>query len=125
MAIRKNKRFIDPRYFMDEKMERLDEAHVAGQSDKQTWSEKKINETSEHIKAEDGWAEDPDRQKSQKEFRGPGYYLIVPKLGWIYRGPFESEGDVVEYAGIRNLMIYNPGEWENLDIEYLEQAPTV
>jgi hypothetical protein len=26
MARRKNTRFIDPRYFMDEKMERLDEA---------------------------------------------------------------------------------------------------
>ena len=25
MAIRKNKKFIDPRYFMDEKMEGLDE----------------------------------------------------------------------------------------------------
>jgi hypothetical protein len=33
MARRKNTKFIDPRYFMDEKAERLDEAHDTGQSD--------------------------------------------------------------------------------------------
>ena len=33
MAIRKNVKRIDPRYFMDEKMERLDEADQAGIDD--------------------------------------------------------------------------------------------
>ena len=36
MARRKNTRFIDPRYFMDEKMERLDEAYDTGQGDAPT-----------------------------------------------------------------------------------------
>ena len=39
MARRKNKKFIDPRYFMDEKMERLDKAHDTGQGDAPTKKE--------------------------------------------------------------------------------------
>ena len=45
MARRKNKKFIDPRYFMDEKMERLDEAHDTGQGDAPTDEEIKERKT--------------------------------------------------------------------------------
>ena len=45
MARRKNTRFIDPRYFMDEKMEGLDEAHDIGQGDAPTKKEIEDRET--------------------------------------------------------------------------------
>ncbi len=44
MARRKNTRFIDPRYFMDEKMERLDEGAASDEAHKKSLMDPRLGE---------------------------------------------------------------------------------